>query len=173
MAYTNTGAGMHRIIDPVDGETYLYAMSFPDQAQRIFAAFDQPDLKAPVTLTVTAPEHWTVAANGMLAATPRPGRWEFAPTPPLATYVVSLIAGPWHVRRGAHGRDAPIVGDVTSAQITPRQAAGAGGGAGVRTALAVVGLGSRSGGRHPAGRNHGWHLRPDPPRASGRGERGG
>lgn len=51
---------------------------------------------------MTAPEHWTVAANGMLAATPRPGRWEFAPTPPLATYVVSLIAGPWHVRRDAN-----------------------------------------------------------------------
>lgn len=94
---------MHRIIDPVDREIYLYAMSFPDQAQRIFAAFDQPDLRAPVTLTVTAPEHWTVAANGMLAATPRPGRWEFVPTPPLATYVVSLIAGPWHVRRGRTG----------------------------------------------------------------------
>lgn len=102
MAYTNTGEGMHRFVDPVDGETYLYAMSFLDQAQRIFAAFDQPDLKAPVTLTVTAPEHWTVAANGTLAATPRPGRWEFAPTPPLATYVVSLIAGPWHVRRDEH-----------------------------------------------------------------------
>lgn len=85
MAYTNTGEGMHRFVDPVDGETYLYAMSFLDQAQRVFAAFDQPDLKAPVTLTVTAPERWTVAANGTLAANPRPGRWEFAPTPPLAT----------------------------------------------------------------------------------------
>lgn len=102
MAYTNTGEGMHRFVDPVDGETYLYAMSFLDQAQRVFAAFDQPDLKAPVTLTVTAPERWTVAANGTLAATPRPGRWEFAPTPPLAAYFVSLIAGPWHVRRDEH-----------------------------------------------------------------------
>lgn len=83
MGYTNTGEGMHRFVDPADGETYLYAMSFLDQAQRIFAAFDQPDLKAPVTLAVTAPKHWTVAANGVLAprrvqaggSSPRPNRW--------------------------------------------------------------------------------------------------
>ncbi|SCL22145.1 aminopeptidase N [Micromonospora inyonensis] len=102
MAYSNTGEGMHRFVDPVDGETYLYAMSFLDDVQRIFAAFDQPDLKAPVTLSVTAPPEWTVAANGTLAATPRPGRWEFAPTAPLATYFFSLIAGPYHVRRTEH-----------------------------------------------------------------------
>ncbi|SCG50639.1 aminopeptidase N [Micromonospora coxensis] len=102
MAYSNTGEGMHRFVDPADGETYLYAMSFLDDVQRIFAAFDQPDLKAPVTLSVSAPPEWTVAANGPLAGTPRPGRWEFAPTPPLATYFVSLVAGPWHVRRDSH-----------------------------------------------------------------------
>ncbi|MEU5791746.1 aminopeptidase N [Micromonospora purpureochromogenes] len=102
MAYSNTGEGMHRFVDPADGETYLYAMSFLDDVQRLFAAFDQPDLKAPVTLSVTAPPEWTVAANGQLAANPSPGRWEFAPTAPLATYFVSLIAGPWHVRRAEH-----------------------------------------------------------------------
>ncbi|MER7335605.1 MULTISPECIES: aminopeptidase N [unclassified Micromonospora] len=102
MAYSNTGEGMHRFVDPADGETYLYAMSFLDEAPRIFAAFDQPDLKAPVTLSVTAPAQWTVAANGALAANPRPGRWEFAPTAPLATYFFSVVAGPWHVRRDSH-----------------------------------------------------------------------
>ena len=55
MAYSNTGEGLHRFVDPADGETYLYAMSFLDDAPRIFACFDQPDLKAPVTLAVTAP----------------------------------------------------------------------------------------------------------------------
>ncbi|MFC0034010.1 aminopeptidase N [Micromonospora chaiyaphumensis] len=102
MAYSNTGEGMHRFVDPADGETYLYAMSFLDDVQRIFAAFDQPDLKAPVTLAVTAPPEWTVAANGQVADRPAPGRWEFAPTAPLATYVVTLIAGPWHVRQDEH-----------------------------------------------------------------------
>ncbi|QLQ37360.1 aminopeptidase N [Micromonospora robiginosa] len=102
MAYSNTGEGLHRFVDPADGETYLYAMSFLDDGPRIFAAFDQPDLKAPVTLTVTAPPEWTVAANGRLADRPAPGRWEFAPTAPLATYFVSLVAGPWHVLRSEH-----------------------------------------------------------------------
>jgi aminopeptidase N len=102
MAYSNTGEGLHRFVDPADGETYLYAMSFLDNAPRIFASFDQPDLKAPVTLTVTAPEHWLVAANGAPASTPTAGRWEFVPTAPLATYFVSLIAGPYHTRYDEH-----------------------------------------------------------------------
>ncbi|PWR14798.1 aminopeptidase N [Micromonospora sicca] len=102
MAYSNTGEGIHRFVDPADGETYLYAMSFLDDVQRIFAAFDQPDLKAPVTLSLTAPPEWTVAANGQVAARPAPGRWEFAPTAPLATYFFTLIAGPWHVRHDEH-----------------------------------------------------------------------
>jgi aminopeptidase N len=102
MAYSNTGEGLHRFVDPADGETYLYAMSFLDDVQRIFAAFDQPDLKASFTLTVTAPAEWTVAANEQVVATPRPGRWEFAPTRPLSTYLFTLIAGPYHVRRDEH-----------------------------------------------------------------------
>ncbi|MGW0214602.1 aminopeptidase N [Micromonospora chokoriensis] len=102
MAYSNAGEGMHRFVDPADGETYLYAMSFLDNAQRIFAAFDQPDLKAPFTLSVTAPTEWTVSGNAEVVANPAPGRWEFAPSAPLATYFFSLVAGPWHVRRAEH-----------------------------------------------------------------------
>ncbi|HET9517067.1 MAG TPA: aminopeptidase N, partial [Actinoplanes sp.] len=117
MAYSNTGEGLHRFVDPADGNVYLYAMSFLDCAQRIFACFDQPDLKAPVTLAVTAPVHWLVAGNGSVATagsvldgsvatagdgSPLPGRWVFAETPPLATYVVSVLAGPYHVVRSEH-----------------------------------------------------------------------
>ncbi|MDG4789277.1 aminopeptidase N [Micromonospora sp. WMMD1102] len=114
MAYSNSGEGLHRFVDPADGETYLYAMSGMDNAQRIFACFDQPDLKAPVSLTVVAPEDWTVAGNGRLAAGPirgstsepasgpTSGRWVFAPTPPLATYFVTLVAGPYAVLRAEH-----------------------------------------------------------------------
>ncbi|BCB79385.1 aminopeptidase N [Phytohabitans flavus] len=97
MAYSNTGEGLHRFVDPADGETYLYAMSFLDHAQRIFACFDQPDLKALLTLSVRAPEGWLVAANGA-----DEGDGRFAPTPPLATYFVSLVAGPYHVRHDEH-----------------------------------------------------------------------
>ncbi|MEV0392599.1 aminopeptidase N [Polymorphospora rubra] len=102
MAYTRTGEGLHRFVDPADGETYLYAMSFLDDGQRIFAGFDQPDLKAPVTLSVTAPPGWLVAANGALEGTATDGRWRFETTRPLATYLVSLIAGPYHVRHDEH-----------------------------------------------------------------------
>ena len=101
MAYSNTGEGLHRFVDPADGRTYLYQMSFLDHAPRLFACFDQPDLKAPVTLRVTAPPDWEVAGNGRPAAAAA-GRWEFARTEPLATYFVTLVAGPYHVLREKH-----------------------------------------------------------------------
>ncbi|WP_305788831.1 aminopeptidase N [Symbioplanes lichenis] len=102
MRYSNTGEGLHRSIDPADGRTYLYAHMFLDGARRIFPCFDQPDLKAPVTLAVTAPDDWIVAANGEQTGEAKDGRWTFATTEPLATYFVSLIAGPYHVCRDSH-----------------------------------------------------------------------
>ncbi len=96
MAYSNTGEGLHRSVDPADGAVYLYALSFLDEGQRIFAAFDQPDLKAPVTLTVAAPSGWLVAGNGLAEEPDGSGRFRFAPTRPLATYVTALLAGPYH-----------------------------------------------------------------------------
>jgi aminopeptidase N len=101
MRYSNTGEGLHRFVDPEDGAVYLYAQSFLDDAQRIFACFDQPDLKAPFTVAVSAPPEWEAAGNGagtMVA----PGRWEFATTQPLATYFFCVLAGPYHIRRGEH-----------------------------------------------------------------------
>ncbi|MFJ6698581.1 aminopeptidase N [Streptomyces sp. NPDC091272] len=95
MNYSRTGEGMHRFTDPADGETYLYTQLFLDDVQRVFAAFDQPDLKAVFEVSVTAPESWTVLGNSV--ATQRgEGRWTFAPTPLLATYFVAVAAGPWH-----------------------------------------------------------------------------
>ncbi|MET7423966.1 M1 family aminopeptidase [Dactylosporangium sp. NPDC005555] len=99
--YSHTGEGLHRHVDPEDGEVYLSGQAPLDEAQRIFACFDQPDLKAPITLTVTAPAQWTVRGNAPLAQA-RDGRWEFAPTPPLAPYLFTVLAGPWHERRGEH-----------------------------------------------------------------------
>jgi aminopeptidase N len=101
MAYSNTGDGLHRFTDPADGETYLYAQAFLDNAQRMFACFDQPDLKAAVTLAVTAPPAWAVLANGA-GEQAEPGRWRFATTPPLSTYLVTLVAGPYHSRYAEH-----------------------------------------------------------------------
>jgi aminopeptidase N len=94
MPYSRTGAGLHRFTDTADGETYLALHGGLDNAQRVFAAFDQPDLKAPVTAAVTAPGDWTVIGNG-LARPAGDGRWELAATPPMATYLVTLVAGPY------------------------------------------------------------------------------
>ncbi|MER7484630.1 aminopeptidase N [Streptomyces sp. NPDC126497] len=101
MRYSRTGEGMHRFTDPTDGETYVYTQLFLDDVQRVFAAFDQPDLKAVFELTVTAPRHWTVLANGIAEHTGE-GVWRAAPTPLISTYLVAVAAGPWHSVRTEH-----------------------------------------------------------------------
>ncbi|MFG3263329.1 aminopeptidase N [Streptomyces bobili] len=106
MRYSRTGEGMHRFTDPADGETYVYTQMFMDDVQRVFAAFDQPDLKAVFELSVTAPEGWTVLANGITEQLGE-GRWTAAPTPLISTYLVAVAAGPWHSVRTEH-RDLPF-----------------------------------------------------------------
>ncbi|MET8474685.1 aminopeptidase N [Streptomyces sp. NPDC006422] len=101
MHYSHTGEGMHRFTDPTDGETYTYTQLFMEDVQRVFAAFDQPDLKARFDLTVTAPEGWTVLANGVTEHLGE-GTWRAATTPLLSTYLVAVAAGPWHSIRTEH-----------------------------------------------------------------------
>ena len=102
-AYTNSGEGIHRFVDPVDDEVYLYSQFEVPDARRAFAVFEQPDLKASFTFTVRAPSHWTVVSN---EPTPQPtplgdgtSRWVFQPTPPLPSYVTAVCAGPYEVVR--------------------------------------------------------------------------
>ncbi|MFC8585704.1 aminopeptidase N [Streptomyces sp. NPDC057217] len=101
MRYSRTGEGMHRFTDPSDGESYVYTQLFMEDVQRVFAAFDQPDLKAVFEVTVTAPDGWTVLANGITERQPD-GTWKAAPTPLLSTYFVCVAAGPWHSVRTEH-----------------------------------------------------------------------
>ncbi|MFJ5233906.1 aminopeptidase N [Kitasatospora sp. NPDC088391] len=97
-AYTNTGEGLHRFVDPADGETYLYTQFEVPDARRVFANFEQPDLKAAFAFTVTAPAGWVVVSN---SPTPEPTGegdtrvWTFEPTPRMSTYITALIAGPY------------------------------------------------------------------------------
>lgn len=93
-AYSRDGQGLHRSVDPADGSVYIYGMSFLDAAPQVFACFDQPDLKAPFDVRVMAPVDWVVAGNGH-AEQVSPGRWVLATTPPLATYFVTVCAGPY------------------------------------------------------------------------------
>ncbi|HEX5858930.1 MAG TPA: aminopeptidase N [Microbacterium sp.] len=97
--YTNTGEGLHRFVDPVDGEVYLYSQFEVPDSRRVFAVFEQPDLKATFQFTVTAPEPWAVISN---SPTPEPKKhgdgsatWSFEPTPRISSYITALIAGPY------------------------------------------------------------------------------
>ena len=92
--YSNTGEGLHRFVDPVDGEVYLYSQFETADAKRMFACFDQPDLKATFDVKVTAPQHWQVISNGA-AVSVEGGVHTFATTPRMSTYLVALIAGPY------------------------------------------------------------------------------
>ncbi|MER5930570.1 aminopeptidase N [Streptomyces sp. NPDC002054] len=101
MRYSHTGEGMHRFTDPADDRTYVYTQMFMDDVQRVFAAFDQPDLKAVFEFTVTAPAGWTVLANGITEHTGTrdtdgAGIWQSAATPVISTYLAAVAAGPWH-----------------------------------------------------------------------------
>ncbi|MFE6164882.1 aminopeptidase N [Streptomyces sp. NPDC056486] len=101
MRYSHTGEGMHRFTDPTDGEAYTYTQLFMEDVQRVFAAFDQPDLKSVFELTVTAPKGWTVLANGVTEHVGG-GTWRAAATPLISTYLVAVAAGPWHSVRTEH-----------------------------------------------------------------------
>ncbi|MFE2876229.1 aminopeptidase N [Streptomyces roseus] len=113
-AYTNTGEGLHRFVDPVDQQAYLYTQFEVPDARRVFASFEQPDLKATFQFTVTAPEGWTVISNSPTpqAADVKDNVWRFAPTPRISTYITALIAGPYHSvhssYEGPDGQSVPL-----------------------------------------------------------------
>ena len=97
--YSNTGEGLHRFVDPVDGEVYLYTQFEVPDSRKMFAVFEQPDLKAVFNFTVTAPEHWEVVSN---SPTPEPtsvaagvSKWVFPTTQRMSSYITALIAGPY------------------------------------------------------------------------------
>ncbi|KNB49505.1 aminopeptidase N [Streptomyces caatingaensis] len=118
-AYSRTGEGLHRFVDPEDGEVYLYTHYEPADARRVFANFEQPDLKAPYTFSVTAPAAWTVISNGAQDGPDEPvddasSLRRFVPTKPIGTYVTAVVAGPYHVVRDHYSRELP---DGTTLEI--------------------------------------------------------
>jgi aminopeptidase N len=97
--YTNTGEGLHRFVDPVDQEVYLYTQFEVPDSRRMFAVFEQPDLKATFSFNITAPSYWKVISN---SPTPVPHElrdgvsvWNFEPTPRISSYITALVAGPY------------------------------------------------------------------------------
>jgi len=116
--YMHTGEGLHRFVDPVDDEVYLYSQFEVADSRRVFAVFEQPDLKAEFRFSVRAPKHWTVVSN---SPTPEPQAadgdedaavWHFAPTPRISSYITAIVAGPYHRVTGeltsSDGRTIPL-----------------------------------------------------------------
>jgi aminopeptidase N len=106
--YSNTGKGLNRFVDPVDGNVYLHTDSEPFDAHHVFPCFDQPDLKGRIRFSVIARPGWEVVSNARAEA-PREDddgrvRWTFRPTPLISTYVSMVAAGPFHTVRDRHRR---------------------------------------------------------------------
>ncbi|MCW2852735.1 MAG: pepN 6 [Nocardioides sp.] len=115
LPYSHTGEGLHRFVDPADDRVYLYSQFEVPDARRVYATFEQPDLKSTFTFNVTAPEHWKVVSNSPSpepeALTDGKAVWRFEPTKPMSTYITALVAGEYHEVRhtyaGKHG-DIPL-----------------------------------------------------------------
>ncbi|WP_440098139.1 aminopeptidase N [Streptosporangium sp. H16] len=114
-SYSRTGEGLHRFVDPVDKSVYLHSQFETADAHRMYACFDQPDLKASFELTVLAPSHWEVVSNaapdaaeelpehrGKHGALQAAKRWHFPPSPVMSTYITALCAGPYHKVTSEH-----------------------------------------------------------------------
>jgi len=108
-AYMNTGEGLHRFVDPEDGEVYLYSQFEVADTRRVYAVFEQPDLKATFEFAVTAPRHWHVISNSPTPVSiqtlqyppPEYVSWNFPPTPRIPCYVTAIVAGPYHRVEGS------------------------------------------------------------------------
>ncbi|WP_320069311.1 aminopeptidase N [Micromonospora sp. RTGN7] len=105
-AYSNSGQGLHRTMDPVDGETYLYSQFETADAQKVYACFDQPDLKSSYTWHATVPEHWRVVSNMPVEREEPAGEGlkvvHFVTSVRMSTYITALCAGPYHEVRDSH-----------------------------------------------------------------------
>ncbi|WP_062135412.1 aminopeptidase N [Demequina aestuarii] len=123
--YMNTGEGLHRFVDPEDGEVYLYSQFEVADTRRVYAVFEQPDLKAAFTFSVVAPEHWHVLSNNPGKKTKVDGevviadqargkaRWDFSETTRLPCYVTAIVGGPYHRVEGTiESRKGTIGADV-------------------------------------------------------------
>ncbi len=114
--YMNTGEGLHRFVDPVDNEVYLYSQFEVPDSRRMYAVFEQPDLKAKFTFQVTAPSRWKVVSNQPVETMDDLGggkaTWAFKQTPIISSYITALIAGPYVETRSqltsADGREIPL-----------------------------------------------------------------
>lgn len=104
------GAPIIRFHDDADGQTYLYTLLVPSDANLLFPCFDQPDLKARFRWRFVAPAGWTLLTNGATETKEAAGaitRWRFTETEPISTYLAAFAAGPWSVWTDSQGDARP------------------------------------------------------------------
>ncbi len=103
------GQAVTRYADKDDGNTYVYTLFVPMDADKAFPCFDQPDLKARFSLSLELPGGWTAIGN--TAAQPAVGGvTRFAETLPISTYLFAFAAGPFaRVAPSAAGQPAVYV----------------------------------------------------------------
>ncbi|HZM74641.1 MAG TPA: aminopeptidase N [Candidatus Limnocylindrales bacterium] len=125
-ANTTVGEGVHKAVDPADGEVYVWMCLAPDEGHYVWACFDQPDLKAPHAFTVMAPREWTVTSNSgspQIEVFGAARRWRFPDTPRLSTYNTVINAGPFHeIRRVAGSHDLGLFARRSLAAVLRRDA---------------------------------------------------
>jgi aminopeptidase N len=87
-------------------DDFLYSLFVPARASQAFPCFDQPDIKASLSLTLEIPAAWVAMSNG-----PEIGRdtagdrttLRFGETAALPTYLFGFVAGRFSVERGERG----------------------------------------------------------------------
>lgn len=97
------GASIIRFHDDKDGNDFLYTLLVPSDANALFPCFDQPDLKARLTLDLTVPAAWRALANGIterVDSTAAGRTFHFHESDPLPTYLFAFAAGPWQSAKG-------------------------------------------------------------------------
>ncbi|WP_047260039.1 aminopeptidase N [Corynebacterium uterequi] len=93
--FSRTGQGLHRAVDHADGRPYFYTQFETADAKRMFACFDQPDIKATYDLSVVARPEWKVILNEVAEVTHDGDRAVHRTQIgyPLSTYLVAVCAG--------------------------------------------------------------------------------
>ena len=95
--------GLYRV--RTGGQAYAFTQFEAISARLAFPCFDEPRFKKPFEITLTVPEGEFAAANTPVdRAISLPDglqRITFVPTPPLPTYLVAFVVGPFDVVSGA------------------------------------------------------------------------
>ncbi|MHB8510545.1 MAG: aminopeptidase N [Actinomycetota bacterium] len=104
--FEHTGVGLHRFVDPVDANVYLHTQFEAFNARRVYACFDQPDIKGSFSFEVRAHKDWSVASNETVVDRIEDGEattWKFGRTKTMPTYITAVVAGPYTIVKDKHG----------------------------------------------------------------------